>query len=258
MKLVRAIGMVVLLLVLGTGASRDARAVIVNFQGLTGDGQGILGHTFVSGGSIAHMAAFYGSNGVAGPYTRLVSPDAFDTATGNEVAFGSTGSPFAAKASAPHGLEGSGITGPLHIALSGFTLDFNNVADLFFTSPTDETRFYRNGSVAILEEVGPGSFNQLASYTNGVFQIDIDYSTGSITNTFNGTREAGSLTIFPETWTGTSFNPVDVAGSTPQGLFGAFSVTTALDVNTAESIPEPGALAILAPALLLLACRRSV
>jgi len=51
---------------------------------------------------------------------------------------------------------------------------------------------------------------------------------------------------------------VDVAGSTPQGLFGAFSVTTALDVNTAESIPEPGALAILAPALLLLACRRSV
>lgn len=257
MKLVRAIGMVVLLLVLGTGASRDARAVIVNFQGLTGDGQGILGHTFVGAGSIAHMSAFYGSHGVAGPYTRLASPDAFDTTTGNEVAFGTTGAPFAATALAPHGLEGVGITGPLHIALSGFTLDFNNVADLFFVGEV-ETRFYRNGSVAIFEETGPGTFSQLASYTAGVFEIQIDYNTLAITNAFTGTREAGSLTIFPETWTGTSFNPVDVAGSTPQGLFGAFSVTTALDVNTAESIPEPGALAILAPALLLLACRRSV
>ncbi len=169
MKFLRMTGLMVLLLITGLSGARDARAVIVNFDGLTTNGQGLLGHTFVAGGSIAHMATFYANNGVAGPYTRVVSPDAFDTATGNEVAFGTTGEPFAATAAAPHGLEVVGINGPLHIAVSGFTLDFNNVADLFFTSATEETRIYRNGIAAIFEEVAPGVFNQLASYTDGVF-----------------------------------------------------------------------------------------
>ncbi len=231
---------------------RDARAVTIDFLGLTGNGQGILGHTFVLAGSIAHMSAFYGSNGVAGPYTRVVSPDAFDTVTGLELPLGSNGAPFGSTAAAPHGLEGVGITGPLHISVAGFTLDFNNVADLFFTSPTDEVRIYRNGIAAIFEEVSPGVFNQLASWVDAVFTVNIDYLTGGITNNFTGTLEPGSLTIFPEIWTGTSFDPIDVAGTSVLGPFGAFNATTSMEVNLSETVnlPAPGALAIFAVGLL--------
>jgi hypothetical protein len=236
MKL-RVIPIIAVLLSLWIGGANDARAVTVNFQGLTGDGQGLLGHSFVTAGSIAHMSGFYSGVSVAGPYTAIVSPDAFNTTTGNELPLGTNAAPFAATTlPGPHGLEGLGLTGPLHISVSGFTLDVNSLVDLSF-SGSIENRLYRNGIAAIFEETGPGVFNQVASWSNAIFDIDIDYSDGSITNTFTGTLDPGSLSFFPTTWTGTSFDPIDVAGNSSQGPFGSFSVTTQFDVET--SIPEP-------------------
>jgi len=244
----RVIPFVAILLSLWIGGANVARAVTVNFQGLTGDGQGLLGHSFVPRASIAHMNTFYINRGVAGPYTAIVSPDAFDTATGNELAHGANAplTPFAASTSGPHGLEGLGLTGSLHISISGFTLDTSLAAgDL--TAPdgdlgTTENRIYRNGSAAIFEETAPNIFNQVASWSNAIFDIDIDYSDNSITNTFTGTLDPGSLAFFPTVWTGTSFDPVDVAGTSAQGVFGSFSVTTQFDVETA--IPEPESLLV--------------
>ena len=73
-------------------------------------------------------------------------------------------------------------------------------------------------------------FSEVAFYTGGTFTIDIDFSTGVTSNTFNGTLESGSMTIFLETWTGTSFNPIDLAGSTREA-YGAFSVTTSMEIS---------------------------
>ena len=224
--------------------TQDAGAVTINFQGLRGDGQGILGHAFVSAGAIPHMTAFYAGK-TTGPYTRLASPDAFDAVTGLEVPAGTSGGGFAATAAPPHGLEGLGITGPLHISISGFTLDTSLAGgDLFFSSATDEHRTYRNGLATIFEETAPGVFTELASYTDGVF----DYLTGSIVNAFTGTLEPGSLSIFPTMWSGTSFDPINEAGTSALGPFGAFSVTTSMEVDTEleGSIPEPGAVALFA------------
>ncbi|MGY9018993.1 MAG: hypothetical protein ACKVHX_05935 [Alphaproteobacteria bacterium] len=96
-----------------------------------------------------------------------------------------------------------------------------------------ENRIYRNVNAAIFEEIAPGVFNQLASWSNAIFVIDIDYSDGSITNTFTGTLDPGSLAFFSTTWTETSFDPIDVAGNSSQGRFGSFSVTTSFDLNSA-------------------------
>lgn len=249
----RVIPIVAVLLSLLVGGANGARAVTVNFQGLTGDGQGLLGHSFVTAGSIAHMSGFYSSFGVAGPYTAIVSPDAFDTTTGNELALGANAPsmPFAASTSGPHGLEGLGLTGSLHISVSGFTLDVNSLVDLSF-SDSIENRIYRNGIAAIFEETAPDVFNQVASWSNAIFDIDIDYSDGSITNTFTGALDPGSLSFFPTVWTGTSFNPIDVAGSSSQGPFGAFSVTTQFDVE----VPEPESLMVFAIGLVGMASLR--
>lgn len=51
-----------------------AAPVTVNFQGLTGDGQGLLGHAFVPRASIAHMNSFYAGIGVAGPLYSYRKP----------------------------------------------------------------------------------------------------------------------------------------------------------------------------------------
>ena len=96
-----------------------------------------------------------------------------------------------------------------------------------------ENRIYRNVNAAIFEEIAPGVFNQLASWSNTIFVIDIDYSDGSITNTFTGTLDPGSLAFFSTTWTETSFDPIDVAGNSSQGQFVSFSVTTSFDLNSA-------------------------
>lgn len=232
--------------------AHDAGAVTVNFQGLRGDGQGILGHDFVAAGLIPHMTGLYAGK-TTGPYTRLASPDAFDATSGLEVAAGTSGGGFAATAPAPHGLAGLGIVGPLHISISGFTLDTSLTGgDLFFTSASDEHRTYRNGLATIFEETAPGVFTELASYTGGVFDIDIDYQTGSITNVFTGVLEPGSLSIFPTMWSGTSFDHIDEAGTSALGPFGAFSVTTSMEVDTETegAIPEPGAIALFALGLL--------
>jgi hypothetical protein len=59
-----------------------------------------------------------------------------------------------------------------------------------------ENRIYRNVNAAIFEEIAPGVFNQLASWSNAIFDIDIDYSDSSITNTYTGTLDPGSLAFF--------------------------------------------------------------
>lgn len=103
--------------------------------------------------------------GVVGPYSRIVSPDAFNTTTGVELAHGANapGTPFAATTlPGPHGVEGLGLTCPLHISVNGFTLNTASTADLSF-SGLIENRIYRNGSAANFEEIAPGVFNQVAS-----------------------------------------------------------------------------------------------
>lgn len=225
------------------GPAKNANAVTVLFQGFAGAGQGIIGHNFVAAGSIPHMAGFYGGVGVAGPYTRLASPDAFDQTSGTELPPGTNGAPFAASTPASAALAAVGINGSLHIGIAGFTLDTSLASgDLTFSSPTDENRIYRNGSAAIFEQTAPGVFAQVASYSDAIFDVDIDYSTGSIINTFSGTLDPGSFNIFPSSWTGTSFDPVDVAGTSALGIFGAFSVTSTLEITAA--VPAPGTLAI--------------
>ncbi len=234
-------------------AGQPANAVTVLFTGngvSGGTGQGIIGHDAVSGGSIAHMSSLYGSVGIANVYTRLTSPDAYDFSTGGELAIGANAPfrSFAATTPASGVLASSGINGPLHIGLRGFTLntsgDAQSLVDLSF-SGLNESRVYRNGEVKIFEETAPNVFTEVAAYTGGTFTIDIDYSTQIITNTFNGTLSPGSMTIFPDTWTGTSFDPIDLAGSSPE-IYGAFSVTTVLEIGESQvAVPEPGMPAII-------------
>jgi hypothetical protein len=159
----------------------------------------LLGHPFVPRISISHMYTFYVNRGASGPYTAIVSPGAFNTTTGNELPPGTNAPsrPFAASTSGPHELEGLGLTGPMHISVSGFTLNVGSVVDLFFSSLM-EKHINRNGNVANFEETALGVFNQVASWSIAIFDIDIDYSDGSITNTFTGTLYPGSLGFFSE------------------------------------------------------------
>ena len=230
-------------------AGPAAIAVPVTFTGTNGaGGMGVIGSAFVARSNIAHMNAFYSSNGTAGPYTELATPDAFDFTTGALLPPGTNPPParqYGATATAPHGLASFGITGDMHIGLSGFTLDFNNASDLFTTSATSERRIYRNGSAIIVEETAPNTFSTLATFVNAVFTVDIDYTNGQITNTFTADRQVGSLSIFPELWTGSSFNPIDVDGSTANGLYGSFSVLTQMDVGVEVPAPVSALLALI-------------
>lgn len=244
------------------GAPASAVTVLFTGNGSPGGfGKGIIGHDAVAGSSIAHMSALYSTVGIANVYTRLTSPDAYDFSTGGELAIGANvpSRAFAATAPSSAALASSGINGALHIGLRGFTLntsgDAASLADLSF-SGLNESRVYRNGEVKIFEE-NPGSvFTEVASYTGGTFTIDIDYSTGVITNTFNGTLEPGSMTIFPETWTGTSFDPIDLAGSSPE-IYGAFSVTTTLELSEQQvAVPEPAMPALIGLGLIAFAAYR--
>lgn len=226
-----------------------SQAVTVLFTGNAasgGNGQGVIGHDFVLGSSIPHMSAFYGEHGVAGPYTALSSPDSYDFTTGGHLPVGANIPPrqFGATAPAEPALSPFGISGPLHLGISGFTLDYSDSDDLFVTGPDTERRIYRNGVVGIFEETAPDVYSELAAYTDGIFVIDIDYSTGAITNTFTGTRTAGSMTIFPESWTGTSFDPIDVAGSSPE-IYGGFGIATQIEVAAAVAMPAPAVPALL-------------
>lgn len=227
-------------------AAGVGHAAPITFTGLTGAGQGLLGHAFVGAGATV-LSSFYASHGVAGPYTRLVSPDAFDYVTGAELALGS-GVPahgFAATAAAPLGLEAIGITGSLHLSLAGLTLDYTNAADLFTTGLHQERRIYRNGSAAIFEEAAPGVYDTVAEFINLVMQVDIDYSTGAILSSATAERAVGTPPTFPEIWSGFSFGPIDVAGTTtengPNSPYGAFSTSTTMDFNLEMAeVPEPG------------------
>jgi len=241
-----------------------ANAVTVLFTGNGASGgtaQGIIGHDAVAAGSIAHMSGLYGSISIGSVYTRLTSPDAYDFSTGGELAIGA-GAPlrsFAATAPASAALASTGINGALHIGLRGFTLntsgDAGSLVDLSF-SGFNESRIYRNGEVKIFEETAPSVFSEVASYTGGTFTIDINYLTGVISNTFNGTLAPGSMSIFPETWTGSSFNPIDLAGSTPEA-YGAFSVTTSMEISEQQiAVPEPAMPAIIGLGMIAFATLR--
>lgn len=237
-----------------------AGAVTVLFSGNAfsgGTGQGIIGHDGVAGSAIN---PFYGTVGIANVYTRLTSPDAYDFSTGGELVIGANAPArsFAASAAASAALASVGINGPLHIGLRGFTLDVSvGTADITFGT-LSENRIYRNGEVRIFEETAPNIFNEVASYTGATFTIDIDYSTGTIDNVFNGTLAPGSMTIFPETWTGTSFDPIDIAGTSPEN-FGAFSVTSLLEIEETQiAVAEPAMPAMLGLGLLALAGLRRV
>ncbi|MGB0630623.1 MAG: hypothetical protein ACPGRZ_08005 [Alphaproteobacteria bacterium] len=244
--------------------SGQASAVTVLFTGNAaagGSDQGVIGHDFVSTATVnavnPAMGAFYSSFGVAGPYTALATPDSYDFSTGGELAIGANapGRSFGATAPASAALASVGIDGALHLGIRGFTLDFGNAADLFTLGPTTERRIYRNGEAKIFEETAPNVFAEVASYTGGTFTIDIDYSTGLITNVFNGTKSVGSLSIFPETWTGTSFDPIDVAGGSPE-LYGGFSITSSLEIGEQVAVPEPVMPAAVGFAMLLVAAMR--
>jgi len=244
-----------------------AGAVTVLFTGNAspgGFGKGIIGHDAVAAGSITHMSAFYGSVGAGSVYTRLTSPDAYDFTPiigGEELLIGGNtpARAFAASAPGSAALASVGINGGLHIGLRAFTLntsgDAASLADLSF-SGLNESRIYRSGEVKIFEENPNSVFTEVASYIDGTFTIDIDYSTGTITNTFNGTLEPGSMTIFPESWTGTSFDPIDLAGSDPE-IYGAFSVTTSLEILEQQvAVPEPAMPAIIGLGMIAFATLR--
>jgi hypothetical protein len=239
----------------------QALALTVVFTGnaaTAGTGQGVIGHDFVAAGAIPHMAAFYSSHGVAGPYTALTTPDAYDFATGGEVAIGANLPlrQFGLTAPASPGLAALGINGSLHIGYRGFTLDVGSLVDLSVTGPDTEHRIYRNGEVKIFEETGPGVFAEIGGYINGVFEVDIDYSTGAITNVFTGDLTPGSSSLLPAFMTGTSFDPIDVAGTTPE-LYGGFSNTTVLELSETIAIAEPAPpLELVAVVLGFAACMR--
>jgi hypothetical protein len=184
------------------GLAMPAGAVTVTLTGLGTNNSGVIGHAAVATSATAPGAAAYGAVGVALVYTQLATTDAWDATAGVEVPIGTNppATGFGGTAPAPHGLEPAGITGDLHFGVSGLTLDFGNAADLFFTSATTETRFYRGGAAQILEETAPGVYSVLAEYTNVVMQIDIDYVAQTILSTTTATLVSGS-SIFPENLT---------------------------------------------------------
>jgi hypothetical protein len=227
-----------------------AQAVTVTFTG-SGGGQGVIGHGFVHR-SATPWEAFYAAVGVLGPYTELVSPDAFDFATGNELAIGTNlpGIPFGATAPAPHGLEPVGIAGPLHVGFAGFTLDVGG-ADLAFLTPTHEHRIYRGGTVKFFEETAPGVFVEIASLIDAVLEFDINYLTGVLGGTTTGTRGPGTPAFFPESYSSIAFDPIDNAGVTAEGAYGRFSSELSFEFDLA-AVPAPPALPLLGAGLLAL------
>ena len=226
-----------------------------------GTDQGVIGHDFVSAGTVGSvnppMGAFYSRFGVAGPYTSLATPDAYDFVTGGELAIGANAPTRSFGVTVPASVELSsvGINGALHLGIRGFTLDFGNEADLFTTGATTKSRIYRNGEAKIFEATAPNVFAEVASYTGGTFTIDIDYSTGLITNVFSGIKSVGSLSIFPETWTGISFGPIDLAGSSTE-IYGGFSITSSLEIGEQVAVPEPEMPAAVGFAMLFVAALR--
>jgi hypothetical protein len=108
----------------------SVHAETITFEELTGDGQGLIGHAFVARAS-TNWNAEYAALGVAGPYTRLATPDAFDFTTGGELTLCTNlpTQPFGATVAAPHGLAAIGFPGPLHLSVAGLTLDYLNLAD---------------------------------------------------------------------------------------------------------------------------------
>ena len=244
-------GLFLAALVLAGCMPRSAQAVTVTFTGDRTAGQGVIGHGFVHR-SATPWDAFYAAVGVLGPYTELVSPDAFDFVTGNELAIGANlpTRPFGGTAAAPHGLEPAGFAGPLHVGFSGFTLNVSG-ADLAFLTPTHEHRIYRGGTVKFFEETAPGTFVEIGSLIDAILEFDIDYATGVLSGTTTGTRGGTTSAIFPESYSSTAFNPIDNAGTTAEGIFGAFSSVASFEFDLA-AVPAPPALALLGAGLLAL------
>jgi len=235
--------------------SASAQAVTVTFTGDRNSGRGVIGHGFVDR-SLTPWSSYYAALGVTGPYTELASPDAFDFTTGNELPIGTNapGTPFGGIAGAPHGLEPVGITGPIHVGFAGFTLDYTG-SDLSFSSATLEHRIYRGGTVTLFEESAPGVFSELGSLINAVLAFDINYATGVLSGLTTGTRSGSTPVYVPESYVSTAYDPIDNAGTTAEGPYGAFSMTATFEFAIA-SVAAPPAAALLAAGLMALGAFR--
>jgi hypothetical protein len=248
-----------LIVILSLAMAGHASAATVDFIGAVANDQGTIGYSAVHRSVTAPGATAYAGVGVEYIYTELASPDNFDYTSGGILPHGSNlpTHPFAATASAPHALGSAGLTGDLHIASSGFSLDYTNAADLYFSDATTEHRIYRGGSWTIFEETAPDTYNPVATYADLVATMTIDYLTGNIVGSFTGTRLTGS-SLFPEMFTFIAYDPIDVAGTTTAGAYGQFSTNVSFEVDTSV-VPEPATYLLFGMGLLgLLAFRRKV
>ena len=230
---------------LGLGAySAPAFAENVNFVGPL-PAQGFVGHAAMSDPIPPPYdpaaGEWLGSHPLDGIvlehiYPAVCSRDAFDYATGAELALG-TSPPFAATASAPHALVSYGITGSLHLAGSGMTLDVSSEADYTYNPTTNvETRIYRNGTMAMFEETGPDSFRMVSKWQEVVTTMVIDWQGNTLESTSAGVVAPDSPLYLPGTFTNTSTDVVDEEGVTTEGVWGLFGVAGDFTVDMSYAV----------------------
>ena len=225
----------------------DATLVNLDFSYMALDGAGAFAFNQTGTTSFSGFPYPYGSGTFSAPGTGL--PLAAHT--------GQLSSALAL----PNGLNlAAGTT--LYSDLAGFHADYNDPASYWYDNATHiEHRTYKGGTWAFFYEdpASAGTYRTLAEYHNVVFDWQINFRTGVLTNSWTGTPVAVNGLILPTSVSGYGLtSPINTTGvlsneltSPFTGFYGTFRDTfnIAFDVDNAQVVPEPSSLALVAIAM---------
>lgn len=167
-----------------------------------------------------------------GIYTETCSRDLFNFTTGDEFPVTSMMPDFGATAPAPQpaALQALGITGDLHFSFSGNVLDVNAPGDYYFEGnagdpATVQHSISRGGTLRIVEETAPATYQLVAEYSDFTFETVIDWNTFAVTGTATGTVTGTSPFNFPMvTYDFGVDTNINLEGTTTEGDYGQFSI----------------------------------
>jgi hypothetical protein len=237
----------------------DAAAVNLDFSYMALDGAGAFtfnqsGTTLFSGFPIPYGAGAFSAAGSGLPLaahtgqlsTALVLPNGLTLAAGTT----------------------------LYSDLAGFHADFNDPASYWYDSGSHiEHRTYTGGKWAFFYEDpdSPGSYQKLAEYHDVVFDWEINFLAGTLSNTWTGIPVAVDGLILPASVSGYGLtSPINTTGilsneltSPFTGFYGRFRDTynITFDVDNAKvvsAVPEPASLALFAVGGLAMLARRRI
>lgn len=167
-----------------------------------------------------------------GIYTETCSRDLFNFVTGDEFPVTAMAADFGATAPAPQpaALQALGITGDLHFSFSGNVLDVNAPSDFYFEGNAADPAIIqhsiaRGGTLRIVEETAPATYQLVAEYTDFTFETVINWNTFVITGSATAVVSGGSPNDFPIVSYAFGVDAViNEEGTTPEGVYGQFSI----------------------------------